>query len=74
LAIYADHARASFGYRGNVRRYSGAGNIGGGDMKIREGAYYWTRNGDVIWPMRLASGNIRFCWETDDAMMEARKK
>jgi hypothetical protein len=26
--------------------------MGGGDMKIREGAYYRTRHGDVVGPMR----------------------
>lgn len=33
-------------------------------MKIREGAYYRTRDGDVVGPMRPGPSNIRFCWET----------
>ena len=33
-------------------------------MKIREGAYYRTRDGDVVGPMRPGPGNILFCWET----------
>ena len=33
-------------------------------MKIREGAYYRTRGGDVVGPMRPGPSNIPFCWET----------
>ena len=33
-------------------------------MKIREGAYYRTRGGDVVGPMRPGPVNIPFCWET----------
>jgi hypothetical protein len=35
-----------------MRRYSGAGNFGGCDMKILEGAYYRTRGGRIIGPMK----------------------
>jgi hypothetical protein len=34
-----------------MRRYSGAGNLGGGDMKIEAGKYYRTRGGQVFGPM-----------------------
>jgi hypothetical protein len=33
-------------------------------MKIRKGAYYRTRGGDVVGPMRLADGRGRYPWLT----------
>ena len=44
-----------------MRRYFGANNMGGGDMKIREGAYYRTRGGDVVGPM-VQSDDKRYPW------------
>jgi hypothetical protein len=35
-----------------MRRYSGAGCFGSGDMKISEGAYYRTRGGTVVGPIQ----------------------
>ena len=46
-----------------MQRYFGVGSNGGGDMKIREGAYYRTRSGDVAGPMRPVPGKTSFCWE-----------
>jgi hypothetical protein len=45
-----------------MRRYSGAGDMGGGDMKIREGAYYRARNRRIFGPMGSPDFCERYPW------------
>ena len=40
-------------------------------MKIREGAYYRTRDGDVVGPMRLPISDSRYCWQASLAIAES---
>jgi hypothetical protein len=72
--VPATEAQRCAGNLGNLRRYSGAGDIGGGDMKIREGAYYRARNGAIYGPMMYSVASSRYpvmvkgtiwCWGED---------
>ena len=40
-------------------------------MQIREGAYYRTRDGDVVGPMRLPISDSRYCWQASLAIAES---